>query len=135
VATILIVDDNPPIRTMLTETLGREGYTVVTAENGAQAFRILRSHQNEFDLVVSDLMMPEIDGPTLAATLLVEHPTLPVLLMSGGSQNLDLNSFKTLQFLAKPFDLTTFLATVHRLLKEQTSPAAAWVGSKSPTRR
>jgi len=120
-ATILIVDDNPSIRTMLAVALQGERHTVVTAENGAEAFRILRSHKDEFDLVVSDVMMPEIDGPTLATKLLKEQPTLPVLLMSGGSEDLDLDSFKSFQFLAKPFDLTIFLATVRRLLMERAS--------------
>lgn len=115
-ATILVVDDNPAIRTMLTVVLEGERHTVVTAENGAKALRVLHSHEDEFDLVISDVMMPEIDGPTLATKLLKEQPTLPVLLISGGSENVDLDSFKSFQFLAKPFDLTTFLATVRRLL-------------------
>ncbi len=121
-ATILVVDDNQPIRTMLAVVLEGEGHTVVTAENGAQAFHILRSHEDEFDLVVSDVMMPEIDGPTLATKLSKEQPTLPVLLISGGSENVDFDSFKSFQFLAKPFDLTTFLATVRRLLIGRAAP-------------
>jgi two-component system cell cycle sensor histidine kinase/response regulator CckA len=124
-ATILVVDDNPAIRTMLTVVLEGEGHRVVTAENGAEAFRILRSRKNKVDLVVSDVMMPEIDGPTLATKLLKEQPTLPVLLISGGSEDLDLDSSKSFQFLAKPFDLTTFLNTVRRLLIKRASPAVA----------
>jgi DNA-binding NtrC family response regulator len=135
VATILVVDDNSPIRTMLTVVLEMEGHTVVTAENGAQAFRILRSREGEFDLVVSDVMMPEIDGPTLATKLLKEQPTLPVLLISGGNENVDLDSFKSFQFLAKPFDLTIFLATVRRLLTGRASPLEYFATGFGPQSR
>ena len=124
-ATILVVDDNPPIRTMLTMILEERGFRVVAADNGAEALRILRSRWHEIDLVVSDVAMPEIDGPTLARRLLAEHPTLPVLLMSGGSESLDLGSLKSLQFLPKPFDVEAFLATVRRLVMERDSAAAA----------
>jgi len=125
VATILVVDDNPPILRMLTLALEENGFTVVAANNGAEALQILRSRRDGIDLVVSDVMMPEINGPALATSLSAEYPTLPVLLISGGSENLDLECLKSSRFLAKPFDLTTFVATVDRLLSERVSHAAA----------
>ena len=124
-ATILVVDDNLPILRMLTLVLEENGFTVVTANNGAEALHILRIRRDGIDLVVSDVMMPEINGPTLARSLLAEYPTLPVLLISGGSESLDLECLKSFRFLAKPFDLTTFVSTVHRLLLERVSHAAA----------
>lgn len=123
--TILVVDDEPLIRTLLMLILEQGGYAVFSAENGAEALTIARRYGDGIDLVVSDVLMPEMDGATLASRLRVERPALPVLLMSDAYAVEDLGLRKTYPFLPKPFDLTTFLTVVRHMVEQQPVPAAA----------
>lgn len=111
-ATVLVVDDEPVIRSLVTEVLQGEGHLVFSADCGAQALSLFRSH-SEIDLLVSDIAMPEMDGPSLARRLRAERPGLPVLLMSGSCQNGQVNN--RFEFLSKPFSITELLTRVRRL--------------------
>jgi DNA-binding NtrC family response regulator len=83
---------------------------------------MLHLHPREIDLVVSDVSMPEVDGLTLVMGLWAEQPNLPVLLMSGCYENVDLDSRRTYKFLPKPFDLTTLLNDVRQLMAKRPWP-------------
>jgi CheY-like chemotaxis protein len=111
-ATVLVVDDEPVIRSLVTEVLQGEGHLVFSAGCGTQALSLFRSH-SEIDLLISDIAMPEMDGPALAKRLRDERPGLPVLLMSGSCQNGQVNS--RFEFLSKPFSITELLTRVRRL--------------------
>ena len=119
--TVLVVEDEPQLRTMLADFLQQEGFTVLTAGCGSQAIPLFRSHP-EIDLLVTDILMPGMDGASLAAALQSVNPDLPVLLMSGNcdSKQID-NSFA---FIAKPFSFLDLLGKVKTLTQTQSTAAA-----------
>lgn len=123
--TILVVDDDAPIREMLAMILRSDGFAVVTAQNGDEALRISHTRERHIDLVISDLEMPGIDGAHLASEIRSEHPSLPVLLISGSGRHTDAASLPISGFLSKPFRLPEFLKTVRQLISKQPQHAAA----------
>lgn len=121
--TILTVDDEDMILQIITDILSTKGYEVVTATNGKEALR--KSRKCSPDLIVMDIMMPDIDGPE-AVKLLKKDPAtrdIPILFLSGivlkesGKTEQEINvggEFYTA--LAKPFDADELLNAVHKLL-------------------
>lgn len=79
---ILVVDDEAQIRTMLTQMLELEGYTVHTAENGEEGFALVGRYA--FDLVITDMIMPVKDGLKFIMELIRDYPDLKILAISGG---------------------------------------------------
>jgi CheY-like chemotaxis protein len=80
--TILIVDDEDGVRESLRRQLSAQGHGVLEGGDGLQALELVRSRLGQVDLVLADVVMPLMNGTELAATLLVEYPDLPVILMS-----------------------------------------------------
>jgi two-component system, cell cycle sensor histidine kinase and response regulator CckA len=80
--TILLVDDEDGIRIALRRLLVAHGHTVLEASHGAEAIAVVRMRRGNLDLVLSDVVMPEMNGTELAATLLRDYPGLLVILMS-----------------------------------------------------
>ena len=112
--TILLVDDEESVRAIVVKILRRANYDVLEAEDGAAAIRISDSHPGEIDLLISDMYMPGLRGPEVAATLAPKRPGLRVLFMSGYADP-DSRSGVPLgaNFLNKPFsgkELTTAVA-------------------------
>jgi two-component system, cell cycle sensor histidine kinase and response regulator CckA len=100
--TILLVEDEAPIRSIVYLTLESEGYHILEAEDGEQALAIAEAHQGPIHLLISDMLMPELDGLGLAQRLQADRPELRVLLMSGYiSEMLVLHA--GLDFIQKPF--------------------------------
>jgi len=104
--TILVVEDEDMVRTIAERALTRQGYTVITAENGEVALELLETAARP-DLLVSDVVMPLMDGPTMARHVRQKYPDLPILFMSGYAEeqlrksiNLD-----NVGFLPKPFSV------------------------------
>ncbi|NIP77954.1 MAG: response regulator, partial [Gemmatimonadetes bacterium] len=81
--TVLVVEDEPAVRKLAVRILERDGYRVLAAENGARALEVLESHAGAIDLVVTDMVMPEMGGEELAWHLSRRRPGLPILFMSG----------------------------------------------------
>lgn len=79
---ILVVDDEAQIRTMLTQMLELEGYTVHTAENGEEGLALVGRHP--FDLVITDMIMPVKDGLKFIMELIRDYPDLRIMAISGG---------------------------------------------------
>ena len=77
---VLIVDDEPNLRKILSAQLTRDGYDVLTAEDGEQGLAALKEHH--IDLVITDLKMPKVDGMTLLRRALQEEPELPIILIT-----------------------------------------------------
>jgi two-component system cell cycle sensor histidine kinase/response regulator CckA len=121
--TILIVDDEPMIRKLLRFALEREGFRVLTAENGIEAIRVSTRHPGEIDILLSDVLMPGMDGPTLASRLLATDPKLPVLLMSGCYQNLPATSEANYRFLPKPFSIGGLMSAIRSVMRGARSAA------------
>ncbi len=80
---ILVVDDEPVVRTVLQRSLQREGILVTTAENGVEALEKIRCKR--FDAIISDILMPLMDGLELLVQIKSEYPDLPVILITGAS--------------------------------------------------
>ncbi|MFO0664931.1 MAG: sigma-54 dependent transcriptional regulator [Polyangiaceae bacterium] len=102
---VLIVDDEPNLRKILAAQLSRDGYDVMTAEDGAEGLSLLR--ENHIDLVVTDLKMPKVDGMELLREALREAPGLPVILITAhGTVDTAVEALKTgaFDYLTKPFD-------------------------------
>lgn len=97
--TVLVVEDEPAIREVVTELLQDEGYAVRQASDGLQAIDELEV--DDVDLVLSDVRMPRLDGPSLARRLRRRGHAVPVVLMSAVNVEVDLPGVR---FLPKPFD-------------------------------
>lgn len=82
-ATILLVDDDDGVRTFVARALSGEGHEVHEAGDGAEALDLLRGSAWACDLVLSDIVMPVMDGIGLALNVARERPELPILLMTG----------------------------------------------------
>jgi PAS domain S-box-containing protein len=85
--TILVVEDDDAVRSLICKVLRKRGYSVLEAGNGADALRVLTTHDDEIHLVVTDLVMPGMSGTELAAELWNSHPGLPFLFMSGYTED------------------------------------------------
>jgi two-component system cell cycle sensor histidine kinase/response regulator CckA len=104
--TILLVEDETMVRAVAERALTRHGYTVLTAENGEAALEIL-AREEKIDLMISDVVMPMMDGPTTVRAARQTHPDLPILFISGYAEeqlrkSIDLEG---VAFLAKPFSV------------------------------
>lgn len=111
--TVLLVDDEPTVRRSLRRTLERLGHTVVEAEDGAVALQLLGTRAASIDLVLTDTVMPNVDGWALIREVRQRYPTLPVLRMSGFAEPADDEHADVADgFLAKPFDLSALRAAV-----------------------
>jgi two-component system cell cycle sensor histidine kinase/response regulator CckA len=114
--TVLVVDDEPQLRMMLAHFLEQEGFAVLTAGCGTQAISLFRSHP-EIDLLISDIVMPGMDGPSLAATLRSLNGDLAVILMSGNCDPKQIdNGFA---FVPKPFSFPDLLGTIRSLTRSR----------------
>ena len=117
-ARILVIDDDVAVRATLCHVLERSGYETVEAGDGREAIRLLEG----IDLIITDLLMPEVDGVDLLGMLRREGRTTPVIAMSGGGK-VDSKSYLDVAralgayaAIAKPFDLDHLLATVRDAL-------------------
>jgi CheY-like chemotaxis protein len=117
--TILVVDDEEALREVTRRLLTRNGYTVVTASSGAEAIQIASSHVGPLHLVLTDVIMPKMQGPTVADELRKLRPDIRVLFMSGHAQPvLKAEAVHGTQFqlLEKPFDQAILLESVRKVL-------------------
>ena len=80
---LLIVDDEDAMRTLVARAIAMDGHEIVTAADGAEALKILGNGQNAFDLLLTDIRMPVMDGIALALTAARDLPDLTILLMTG----------------------------------------------------
>jgi len=110
---ILVVDDEAPVRTVVAQILTRAGHTVDQASDGMDA--LAQSAHERWDLIISDVTMPRLDGPSLVTQLRANGIATPVVLMTGRVDSDGLahaQGSDTVSVLEKPFDRTTLLATV-----------------------
>jgi len=103
---ILLVEDEEMVRAVAERALTRQGYTVQTAENGEAALELLAQGERP-DLLISDVVMPSMDGPTMVRHARERYPDLPILFMSGYAEeqlrkSIDLDN---VAFLPKPFSV------------------------------
>jgi len=115
--TILLVEDEPMVRTVAERALSRHGYSVMTASNGEDALEIL-AQADGVDLLISDVVMPVMDGPSMVREARKTHPDVPILFMSGYAEeqlrkSIDLEK---VAFLPKPFSMQELAEAVRGVL-------------------
>jgi CheY-like chemotaxis protein len=116
--TILLVDDEQSVRAIVLKILRRANYTVLEAENGDAALRIAETHPGKIDLLITDMFMPGLRGPEVAARLATTRPGLRVLFMSGyADQDARTGVPAGANFLNKPFSGAELADKVEAVLK------------------
>lgn len=117
---ILLVEDEEAVRAFASRALASRGYTVLEAGSGVEALEVMAEHGGRVDLVVSDVVMPEMNGPTLLGELRKSHPDIKVIFVSGYAEEAfknDLPEGQDFAFLAKPFSLKQLIEAVKRQIK------------------
>ena len=120
--TILLVEDEEGLRSLNARGLRSRGYSVIEASNGVEAMEALEEKDGAVDLVVSDVVMPEMDGPTLLREMRIRNPNLKIIFVSGYAEEAfdkSLPENEQFAFLAKPFALSALVAKV----KETMAPS------------
>ena len=127
-ATVLVVDDEEGVRALLRRQLNSAGHTVLEAGSGPEALGLVRQRAERIDLVLSDVVMPAMNGTELAAHLATEFPTLPVVLMSAyapaGLARVGFGD-AIVPVLRKPFDPAMLLDLVRTALQHPRGPTSA----------
>jgi two-component system cell cycle sensor histidine kinase/response regulator CckA len=118
--TILLVEDEPMVRTVAERALTRHGYKVLTANNGEEALEIV-DRGDEIALLISDVVMPLMDGPTMVRQARKTRPDLPILFMSGYAEEQLRKSIDiaNVAFLPKPFSVKELAEAVRKALAEK----------------
>jgi two-component system, cell cycle sensor histidine kinase and response regulator CckA len=116
-ATILLVEDESPVRTLTGRMLEHVGYRVLSAATPAEACALFDAHAQEVTVLVTDVVMPDMHGPALAQRLVAQRPDLRVLFMSGYSDAIpESTGTRRTAFLQKPFVAAHLVTTVEALL-------------------
>ena len=117
--TVLVVDDEAPIRFLTQQALEACGYRVILASDGAEAMRLYEQHRDEIAVVLTDMMMPGMDGPSTIEALLKINPAILTIAASGISTGESVNKMMNLgvkMFLPKPFTTKTLTQTLNNVL-------------------
>ena len=120
-ASILLVEDEDHVRAGNVRALKMRGYDVHEAASGVEALEVLEEREGDIDLVVSDVVMPEMDGPTLLREMRAKHPDLKFIFVSGYAEDAfakNLPEGEKFGFLAKPFSLRELAVAVKNALSE-----------------
>jgi PAS domain S-box-containing protein len=118
---ILLVEDDGAVRKATTSLLTRAGYRVTAADGAYAAWELLEAMPEPPDMVLSDVVMPQVSGPEFAARVATRYPAVPVLFMSGYADDDGVMrgiASNSLHFVAKPFSAGQLLGAVRRLLDE-----------------
>jgi two-component system cell cycle sensor histidine kinase/response regulator CckA len=120
--TILLVEDEDGLRSLNARGLRTRGYSVIEAANGVEAMEVMEGNNGEVDLVVSDVVMPEMDGPTLLKAMRERNPGVKIIFVSGYAEDAFEKSLPENQqfaFLPKPFTLSQLVAAVKETMALQ----------------
>ncbi len=114
-ATVLLVEDEEAVRSFASRALATRGYKVLEAGSGVEALEVMERVEGKIDLVLSDVVMPEMDGPTLLRHLREKNPAIRIVFMSGYAEEAfrkNLGPDENFMFLPKPFTLKKLAETV-----------------------
>ena len=119
--TILLVEDEDPVRMFAARALANKGYTVLEAASGEAGLDIVNTHDGTIDLLISDVVMPNMDGPTLVKKARGSRPDMNIIFISGYAEdvfrkNVDGDDFDDYSFLPKPFTLKQLAEQVKEVL-------------------
>lgn len=124
-AKILVVDDDAALLDLLVDTLSTIGYSAVPAMGGSEA--LVKLEQDTFDLIISDIKMPEVDGISLLNKVRQSYPGVPVVLITGVASHDIISKVSPDGFLAKPFRISHIEELIESTLSKRSAPATAQV--------
>lgn len=130
---ILFVDDEGPVRKMAGTALKRSGYTVLLADNGIDALTSYRLQQKAIEVVITDVVMPIMDGVALCRALKDINPGVKIIASTGRRDSLRdslLSAQGVKGFLEKPYSIANLLSMIHSILRESTEAGCAIVGNR-----
>lgn len=125
--TILITEDELPVRKLLRRALEIQGYAVLEAGSAIEAEQVAERHSGEIHLLITDVVMPNCDGGELAASIRRSRPGIPVLFVSGYADDRIVHEGLALpgdSFLQKPFSISALVERVRALLDSSPSSAS-----------
>ena len=118
-ATVLLVEDEDAVRVFGSRALKNSGYRVLEAEDGETALDVINEYNEPIDLIITDVMMPGMDGHTLVKLVQEELPGIKVILMSGYAEDTipgEISKDNSINFLSKPFSLSKLAAKVKEVM-------------------
>ena len=124
---ILFVDDSEEIAEMVRSLLEQLGYSVTVFSNSTTALEHFRDHPQDFELLITDQVMPDLTGTDLAREILAIRPGLPIILISGFGQGMTFEQARTMGIsacLMKPFSDKALSLTIQQVLKGEGAPPA-----------
>ena len=131
--TVLVVDDEQDLRSLVANVLTEYGYKVVTAANGTKALALIAKMDSPPDLLLTDVVMPGMSGPVLADQLLAKFPAARVLFMSGYDERQVVQRYvveKGFALVIKPFQLHNLCAAVKKAMESVSVSVAAAASSE-----
>jgi len=120
---ILVVDDEPVVRHLVRRVLERKGYRVIDATDGARGFVSFLKYRSEIKLLITDAIMPEMDGLDLLRQIRASGSEIPVILITGMRDSIDLEAYRgqgVQNIIDKPFTGVYLIETLQRVLEEST---------------
>ncbi len=121
--TILLIEDEDPVRVFSTRALANKGYDIIEANSGRRALAIIKEKINEIDIIISDVVMPEVSGPEIVKEAIKIRPDIKVIFISGyaedaflKNEDIDVTKF---HFLPKPFTLNELTIKVKEVLESK----------------
>jgi CheY-like chemotaxis protein len=118
--TILLVEDDQPVRTLSSTILEKQGYRVLEAETGDEALRVVYEHQGPIDLILTDVVMPGMNGREMCTKVTQQHPDVKVLFMSGYTDDVIVHHGildQGIHFIQKPFSIQALAGKVREILE------------------
>jgi two-component system cell cycle sensor histidine kinase/response regulator CckA len=119
VGTVLLVEDEDAVRMFSARALRNKGYTVLEAKSGEAAMEVLNKDENKIDLLITDVVMPHMDGPSLIREVRESRPEIRVICISGYAEDAfrkKLDRSADIHFLPKPFSLNQLAGTVKKVM-------------------
>ncbi len=132
---ILVADDEPNLRKVLSAQLARDGFEVHGAEDGEEALRVLAEHH--IDVVITDLRMPKLDGMELLKHIVADYPDIPVIMITAhGTVNTAVEALKlgAFDYVTKPFDRAEFQRVVDKAARTRELTGQLYLGGSSEER-
>ncbi|HXO01393.1 MAG TPA: response regulator, partial [Stellaceae bacterium] len=119
VGTVMLVEDEDPVRIFGARALRNKGYTVLEARSGEAALELLGTTTDKIDLLITDVVMPKMDGPSLVREVRETQPEMKVIFISGYTEDSfrqRLDSDSNIHFLPKPFSLKQLATKVKEVI-------------------
>jgi len=113
--TILLVEDETPVRVFAARALRNKGYTVLEADCGEAGLEVMRQNGKDVEVIISDVIMPGMNGPTMVEKIVADHPHIKVIFISGYAEDAFVHTYgadRTFNFLPKPFTLKQLASKV-----------------------